>query len=226
MRYCKYCGKEIDDDIAVCPHCGKEIKRIENNTSSEQSTEGKAGIIERWPAVNSKVFMAIAACVVIVGLAMIVMGGRCRESGCSNKAAPGSKYCYSHKCVISDCKNRQMSFSSYCYTHYNEFDDNAKSGQNSYVASQLQISDIKLSSYGDYINASGSITNNSDYTVKFVKIKGSFESSSGAVIDTDWTYAVDSAGLAPGESCKWELHVKRDYQISNCNVSIIDFKTE
>ena len=59
MRYCKYCGKEIDDDIAVCPHCGKEIKRIENNTSSEQSTEGKAGIIKRWPAVNSKVFMVI-----------------------------------------------------------------------------------------------------------------------------------------------------------------------
>lgn len=226
MRYCKYCGKEIDGDIAKCPHCGKEIKKNEKSTNSEQSNEKRVGAVEQWSAANSKIILITAVLAVIAGLTMIVMGGRCKESGCNNKAAPGSKYCYSHKCVISDCKNRQMAFSNYCYIHYNEFDDNAKSDQNSNIASQLLISDIRLSSYGDYIYAEGSITNNSDYTVKFVKIKGSFESSYGEVIDTDWTYAVDSAGLAPGETCKWELHAKKDYQISRCSASIIDFKIE
>lgn len=249
MRYCKYCGKEIGESISKCPHCGKELGNSTSAAGGASASEAGAssasaagtssaapspnpapsssvrpGVVKPKFAVNSKVVIAIAGCAVLAGLVWAVMGGRCDEPGCNNKAAPGSNYCYSHKCVLSSCSRRKTLYSNYCYFHYDMYDDNAKQDQTSLVASQLTISNVKLSTYGNYAEASGSITNNSDYTVTFVKIKGSFESSSGQVIDTDWTYAVDSAGLAPGESCKWELSVKKDFSISNCDVSIIDFK--
>ena len=43
MRYCKYCGKEIECDIAKCPHCEKKKKKNENSTNSEQSKEKSFG---------------------------------------------------------------------------------------------------------------------------------------------------------------------------------------
>ncbi len=27
MITCKNCGKEIEDDVKVCPHCGAEVKK-------------------------------------------------------------------------------------------------------------------------------------------------------------------------------------------------------
>ena len=245
MRYCKYCGKEISEGTTQCPHCGKELGQSASATGASSaapspnhapsssatpspnpapSSSVRPGVVKPKFAVNSKVIIVIAACAVLAGVMWAVMGGRCDEPGCNNKAAPGSNYCYSHKCVLSSCSRRKTLYSNYCYYHYDTYDDNAKQNQTSLVASQLTISNVKLSTYGNYAEASGSITNNSDYTVTFVKIKGSFESSTGQVIDTDWTYAVDSAGLAPGESCKWELSVKKDFSISNCDVSILDFK--
>lgn len=66
-------------------------------------------------------------------------------------------------------------------------------------------------------------TSSSNSTVSFVKIKGAFKDYSGIVIDTDWTYAVGTDGLAPGESCKWEMAVKKDSAIVSCDVTVIDF---
>ena len=186
MRFCKYCGEQIEDEAEICPHCGKELKKTIKEMPEEANRSDKV----KKTVVNTKALAVIAVVVLTGGIAILAMGGRCKWSGCSNKAAPGSSYCYSHKCVVSSCNNSR---------------------------------DIKLNTYGSsYIRATGTITNNSSYTVKYVKIKGSFESSSGAVVDTAWTYAVDSAGLAPGETCKWEMSVKKDYQISSCSVSILD----
>ena len=88
---------------------------------------------------------------------------------------------------------------------------------------ELKISNVKLSSNSGYTIAEGTITNNSDQTVSFVEIKGAFKTSSGSVVDTDWTYAVGSEGLAPGESCKWRLSVSKDWSIKDCTVTVIDF---
>ena len=87
----------------------------------------------------------------------------------------------------------------------------------------MKISNIKLSSNSSYTVAEGTITNNSDQTVSYVEIKGSFKTSYGEVVDTDWTYAVGSEGLAPGESCKWRMSVSKDSSIKNCTVTILDF---
>ena len=217
MRFCKYCGGQIEDEAKICPHCGKELKKVIKELPDEANRPGKVN----KTVVNAKALAVIAAVILAGGIAILTMGGRCKWSGCNNKAAPGSSYCYSHKCVVSNCKNKRGLYSNYCYEH--SYYDEDEADNTSYVASQLRISDIKLNTYGSsYIRATGTITNNSSYTVKYVKIKGSFESSLGEVVDTAWTYAVDSAGLAPGETCKWEIYVKKDYKISNCSVSILD----
>ena len=217
MRFCKYCGEQIEDEAEICPHCGKELKKTIKEMPEEANRSDKV----KKTVVNTKALAVIAVVVLTGGIAILAMGGRCKWSGCSNKAAPGSSYCYSHKCVVSSCNNSRGLYSNYCYEH--SYYDEDETDNTSYVASQLRISDIKLNTYGSsYIRATGTITNNSRYTVKYVKIKGSFESSSGAVVDTAWTYAGDSAGLAPGETCKWEMSVKKDYQISSCSVSILD----
>ena len=43
---------------------------------------------------------------------------------------------------------------------------------------------------------------------RYVKVKAQFKDSSGTVVDTDWTYAVDSAWLEPGESKTFYYMVK------------------
>lgn len=51
----------------------------------------------------------------------------------------------------------------------------------------------------------GTITNNSDETVRFVEVKVALYND-GKVTDTDWTYAVGAEGLEPGESSQWKLY--------------------
>ena len=51
-----------------------------------------------------------------------------------------------------------------------------------------------------------------------------FITSYGNVVDTDWTYAVGSEGLSPGESKKWEAYVDKDLSIKKIDISIIDYK--
>lgn len=69
----------------------------------------------------------------------------------------------------------------------------------SFSASDLRISGVSLSSSSSYITATGTVTNNGSRTVRFVEVKAAFKNSSGKVVDTDWTYAVGSEGLSPGE---------------------------
>ena len=59
---------------------------------------------------------------------------------------------------------------------------------------------------GDYPYVSGTAKNNSTKTVKFIKIKIALKDVSGNVIDTTWTYAVGSEGLAPGETTQWKVY--------------------
>ena len=57
--------------------------------------------------------------------------------------------------------------------------------------------------------------------MKFVEIKGAFKGA-GKVIDTDWTYAVDSTWLDPGESKSFEMMIKdEDGKIKKAVVTVI-----
>lgn len=91
------------------------------------------------------------------------------------------------------------------------------------VYSALKFSEIYVSDNSSYTVCTGKVTNNGKKTYRFVTIKGSFENSSGTVVDTDSTYAVGSEGLAPGESKSFRMSVRKDTTIEDCSISITDY---
>ena len=117
-------------------------------------------------------------------------------------------------CLAAGCTNPRTAGSSYCYAHqaptYSAIVD-------------LDIGPVDLSTNSSYTIATGTVTNNGSHTYTFVKVKGTFEDSSGTVVDTDWTYVVGSEGLAPGETKSYRLSVPKDYTICSCTVSILDY---
>ena len=128
----------------------------------------------------------------------------CKRSGCYNKVADGEKYCYTHK----------PSTSMYpAYTPEKAED-------------VLEFSDVNISNNSSYTVCTATVTNNGKRTYTFVEVKGKFINSSGTVLDTDWTYAVGTEGLAPGESVSIRLSVKKDLNITKCNFEIIDYNRD
>ena len=90
-----------------------------------------------------------------------------------------------------------------------------------YCAVYMKVSDVNVTHSGSYAYVKGTITNNGSYQIKFVKVKASCLDSSGNVIDTDWTYAVDSSWLDPGESNTFEMMVKdENSRIKDAKVTV------
>ena len=79
-----------------------------------------------------------------------------------------------------------------------------------------------MTSNSSYTVCTGTVTNYGEKTYEYVQVKGSFKDSSGTVLDTDWTYAVGSEGLAPEESTTFRLSVPKNNNIKDCSVSIMD----
>ena len=65
----------------------------------------------------------------------------------------------------------------------------------------LEIKDPEGELDGDWFKVRGRVCNGGSVPVDFVKVQADFLDRSGKVIDTNWTYAVSSAQLAPG-ACK------------------------
>lgn len=102
------------------------------------------------------------------------------------------------------------------------YQSSSKSTQYESVYTALSITG-HISRGSNYTYYEGKITNNGSKTYRYVEVKGSFKNSSGTVVDTDWTYAVGSEGLSPGESKTFQLSVPKDSSISTCSVSILDY---
>ncbi len=98
---------------------------------------------------------------------------------------------------------------------------NSYSSESGY--SVLKITADSVSSNSSYTICTGSVKNTGTKTYYYIEVKGAFKDSSGDVIDTDWTYAAGSEGLAPGESTTFRLSVTKDYDIESCTVSLSDF---
>ncbi len=86
----------------------------------------------------------------------------------------------------------------------------------------LEFSNIVVTSNSSYTVCTGTVTNNGKKTYDYVQIKGAFKDSSGTVLDTDWTYAVGSEGLAPGESTTFRMSVPKNINIKDCKITIMD----
>lgn len=223
MRFCKYCGAKVEDTAAICPACGKEIRNGSQTKESgppvssiRTSVNKIVGGSRRW------IYIGAGAAGILLLIVLVLFSGKCRSSGCRNRKAPGSNFCYNHKCDAPDCRKERLASSNYCYEHYLKYDLEDEDTSSGAYSWELKISDVKVYSEYSFTFAEGSLTNNSTSTVKYVKLKGSFKSRLGTVIDTDWTYAVGSEGLAPGETCKWKMSVAKDYDITDCDVTILD----
>lgn len=223
MRFCKYCGAKVEDTAAICPACGKEIRNGSQTKESgppvsslRTSVNKIVGGSRRW------IYIGAGAAGILLLIVLVLLSGKCKSSGCRNRKAPGSNFCYNHKCDVPDCRKERLASSNYCYEHYLKYDLEDEDTSSGAYSWELKISDVKVYSEYSFTFAEGSLTNNSSSTVKYVKLKGSFKSRLGTVIDTDWTYAVGSEGLAPGETCKWKMSVAKDYDITDCDVTILD----
>ena len=56
---------------------------------------------------------------------------------------------------------------------------------------------------------------------RYVKVKAQFKDYSGSIVDTDWTYAVDSTWLEPGES-KTFYYMVKNTKIKSATLSFVD----
>ena len=92
------------------------------------------------------------------------------------------------------------------------------------INNYITLNDITVYSNSSYTYCTGNIKLSplSPTGCSYIKVKGSFKNSYGTVIDTDWTYAVGSEGLEPGESKKFSLSVEKDSSIKDCSVTILE----
>ena len=87
----------------------------------------------------------------------------------------------------------------------------------------LAFSGIKLSNNSSYTVCTGSVTNNGTTTYRYVKVRAAFKDKSGSTLDTDWTYAVGTEGLKPGESTTFSMSVPKNIRIETCSVELLDW---
>lgn len=110
-------------------------------------------------------------------------------------------------------------------TSNDDFTTSSNSYQSENASSNLEITVYRTEHDGNYFVCHGKVTNNSSTkTYRYVKVKGSFKNEYEDVVDTDWTYAVGSEGLEPGESSTFRLSVNNVTGIiCSCDVKLLDF---
>ena len=123
-----------------------------------------------------------------------------------------------------DYANEQDSGSSYGNGSYNgSYKDNYSSGIDKRIGLSLKVDSIKTS--GSYTYVYCTVTNVSSKYVatryRYVKVKALFKNYSGSIVDTDWTYAVDSTWLEPGES-KTFYYMVKNTNIKSATLSFVD----
>ena len=224
MRFCKYCGTQISETDSVCSNCGKELSALENIKQPNEPIKS----VQKSNKLKTQIIIPVIIVTVIAFSSfgfLALNAAKCDEPGCNNKAVSGSNYCYSHKCDISGCSGKRTWYGNFCIYHqaiYGE-DSSDDYNTNQVYSWELEVSDLFVYNGSNYTYAEGSIKNNSDQTVRFVELKGSFKNKLGEVIDIATTYAVGSEGLDPGESCKWKMSVDKDTSISDCTVTVYDY---
>lgn len=123
-----------------------------------------------------------------------------------------------------DYANEQDSGSSYGDGSYNgSYNDNYSSGIDKRIGLSLKVDSIKTR--GSYSYVYCTVTNVSSKYVatryRYVKVKAQFKNYSGSIVDTDWTYAVDSIWLEPGES-KTFYYMVQNTNIKSATLSFVD----
>lgn len=215
--YCSKCGKQVSDEATFCKYCGnrldEECKGVDSQGKViEQSQKSNISRYKKYSAIG----------IVIVLLVLYIFGFRCKSGFCPLPSTFRGDYCTIHTCNRNGCYNKVVKGNTYCYTHmpsastnYNYTPEKAED--------VIAFSNISITSNSSYTICTATVTNNGKRTYTFVEVKGKFKNSSGTVLDTDWTYAVGSEELAPGESVSIRLSVKKDSKITKCDLEIVDY---
>lgn len=125
---------------------------------------------------------------------------------------------------VIDYANEQDSGSSYGDGSYSgSYNDYYSSGTDKSIGLSLKVDSVKTS--GSYTYVYCTVTNVSSKYVatryRYVKVKAVFKNYSGSIVDTDWTYAVDSTWLEPGES-KTFYYMVQNTNIKSATLSFVD----
>ena len=128
--------------------------------------------------------------------------------------------------MLTSCSsNRSSSKSTKNDSYYSRSTTRASSYEMShatYCRLYMKVNNVKVKHERNYTYVTGSVKNTGTYQVKFVKVKAVCKDYSGNIIDTDWTYAVDSTWLDPGESKTFEMMVRDpDGKIKKADVTVI-----
>ena len=214
---CSKCGNKVSDTATFCKHCGTRL---------ETDSDKKKPLREHIEKIsNGKDKKIIIVSVVIILFIVYFFGFKCKVGLCLLPSSIKGDYCTLHTCNRSGCYNKVVEGKRYCYTH-----SPSTSTNHQYTPEKaedvLTFSDIKISNNSSYTICNATITNNGKKTYTFVEVKGKFKDSSGNIIDTDWTYAVGTEGLAPGESATFRLSVSKNSNITKCDLEILDFNKE
>lgn len=215
--HCSNCGCEIGSFSMPCPECGYAERCIvcpecEQKIPEKSDTCPICGFpMAQQASANPPTTQAVIEIPLLdksrlVPLIIAIIAALLILIGCI----------WGISCACSACEEAEEDYEpSYTYADYTDT-------METLGTIYLKVSDVRTSYSGSYVKATGRVTNNGTVTYEFVKVKGAFVDSRGNTVDTDWTYAVGSEGLAPGESCTFTMYVDKDYSISDCKVTVYD----
>lgn len=211
---CSKCGNKIKHSATFCTHCGQKIL---HDSFVGDNSENRSSFNQHKP-YKKYLFIGIA----VLGCFIYFFGFRCKAGLCPLLSIFSGDYCSTHTCGRDDCTNKKAVDRNYCYTHSPSYPSDY-SYTPELAEDVLDFSDISITHNSSYTVCTGAITNNGRRTYTFVEVKGKFKDSSGKVLDSDWTYAVGSEGLAPGESTTFRISVDKNRSITKCTMEIIDY---
>ncbi len=213
---CKNCGTQLFEDSKFCFNCGLKTEAVastisaegaetanETNDSSDVECENLTNHFSEFnqekndnmklesdtKAAKRLLLSSLLILLIILCLAFFVYG-------------------------IINHTNKQDGESSYDDSYEDSYEDYYSSGIDKRLGLSLKIDRIETSKNYTYVYCT--VTNVSSKYIatryRYVKVKAQFKDSSGAIVDTDWTYAIDSTWLEPGESKSF------DYMVRNTNI--------
>ncbi len=213
---CTQCGKSVKAASSFCTHCGNSLLMVPSDTPTTET-------ISSTTRKYRKQLLIIG--VIVICLIGYFFGPRCKNGLCPLPSSSKSDFCFVHVCSRNNCTNKKAAGKDYCYTH-----SPTTSSEISYTPEAgedvLVFSNINNSHNSSYTVCTGTVKNTGRKTYSFVEVKGKFKNAYGTVLDTDWTYAVGSEGLAPGESTTFRLSADKNRNTTQCTMEILDYQKE
>lgn len=199
QRFCTVCGNKVDQTTSnsyQCHKCGKEIEASKKFCPyCGMRVQGTKSWLQKTKEfVNTRKKFVIISCIIVV---VVIIA--------------------SIIAIVASNNNSSSSYNDYYgggYTPSYNYES---------ATSVLKFTNIKIEHNSSYTVCTGTVKNTGSKTYSFVQIKGSFKNYSGTVVDTDWTYAVGSEGLAPGESTTFKMSIPKDTSVKTCSISILDY---